>query len=156
MSQTRPLRLFRYEQRCNRFTLIKVTRLRHISKDRSLSHEAQGSANSLSFTWPSLAIGFMFAPREIGIDAVPADASPRTNRLSPDFRRSHSWDCSVELDGSACGAVAHARVARLFLVIHLLMTVAFLVAGPPACEPNDVRPGSFVKRLAGPPSSNQR
>ena len=34
-----------------------------------------------------------------------------TDHLSPDFRRSHSWDCGVELDGSErgalCGALRH-------------------------------------------------
>src|SRR5688500_4512223 len=78
---------------------------------------------------------------------------PGTDRRSPDFRRSHARDCSVELDGSECGALygtyrhcswecrwvwlrhfngrmgsisGGARpVAKLFLVIHLLMTVGF-------------------------------
>jgi hypothetical protein len=63
-------------QRRNGFTFIKVTRLRHISEDGRLSHEAQGSANSLSVLPAVLGIGFMFAPRQIEIDAVPADASP--------------------------------------------------------------------------------
>jgi hypothetical protein len=51
-----------------------------------------------------LGVGFMLAPRQLGIDAVPPDALPRSARLSPDFRRSNGWDCGSELAGQKCGA----------------------------------------------------
>ena len=55
-----------------------------------------------------LGVAFMVAPQEIGIDAVPADASPALIAYLRILRRSLSWDCSVELDGSECGALCGA------------------------------------------------
>jgi hypothetical protein len=48
---------------------------------------------------------FMFVPREIGVHAVPPDASPAL--VAGDAR----------------------EAAKLFLVIHLLITLAFAVTG---------------------------
>jgi hypothetical protein len=51
-----------------------------------------------------LGVGFMLAPRQLGIDAVPTDASPALIAYLRIFG-SHSRDCSVELDGSERGAI---------------------------------------------------
>jgi hypothetical protein len=104
-----------------------------------------------------LGVGFMFAPREIGIDAVPANASPaliaylrifggpflgiavlnwmaRNAEPSPALyaivlANIVGFGCvtSMDLWGVFSGGARPA--AKLFLVIHLLMTVAFVVAG---------------------------
>ena len=44
--------------------------------DRNLSDESQGSANRLRDLPGRPGVGFMLAPRQIGIDAVPEDAFP--------------------------------------------------------------------------------
>jgi hypothetical protein len=144
-------------QRRNCFTFIKVTRLRHISEDGRLSHEAQGSANSLSVLPAVLGIGFMFAPRQIEIDAVPADASPAliaclrlfrgpmlgiavlnwmARNVEPSAARNAivlgnivGFGCVTLMDVWGVFSGGARQVAKLFLVIHLLMTVAFVVAG---------------------------
>lgn len=104
-----------------------------------------------------LGLGFMFAPRQIGIDAVPADASPALlaylrifggpflgiavmNLLARNAQPSPARNAIVigNIVGFACvtandiwgvfGGTAR-PIAKLFLVIHLLLTVAFVVAG---------------------------
>jgi hypothetical protein len=104
-----------------------------------------------------LGIGFMLAPREIGIDAVPADASPALiaylrifggpilgiavlNWMARNAEPSAARNAIVlgNIVGFGCVALMDvwgvfsggARpVMKLFLVIHLLMTVGFVVAG---------------------------
>ena len=99
----------------------------------------------------------MFAPRQIGIDAVPADASPAliaylrifggpclgiavlnwmARNVDPSAERNAivlanivgfggvtAMDIWAVFSGGGRGAM------KLFLVIHLLMTVAFVMAG---------------------------
>ncbi len=104
-----------------------------------------------------LGIGFMFAPRQIGIGAVPPDASPALlaylrifggpmlgiavlNWLSRNAEPSAARNAillanivgfasvtSMDIWGVFSGGAR--PVAKLFLVIHLLMTVAFVLAG---------------------------
>jgi hypothetical protein len=102
-----------------------------------------------------LGVGFMFAPRQIGIDAVPADASPALiaylrifsgpflgiavlNWLARNAEPSTARDAIVLANIVGFGCVTamdiwgvfsgDARpVMKLFLVIHLLMFVAFIV-----------------------------
>jgi hypothetical protein len=104
-----------------------------------------------------LGLGFMFAPREIGVDAVPADASPAliaylrifggpflgiavlnwmARNAEPSAARNaivlanivgFGWVTLMDVWGVFSGGAR--QVANLFLVIHLLMTVAFVVAG---------------------------
>ena len=104
-----------------------------------------------------LGLGFMFAPREIGIGAVPVDASPALvsylrifggpfigiavlNWLARNAEPSSARNAIVIANTIGFGCVAlmdiwgvFSGVARpvmkIFLVIHLLMTVAFIVAG---------------------------
>src|SRR5918999_1301075 len=104
-----------------------------------------------------LGIGFMLAPREIGIGAVPADASPALiaylrifggpflgiavlNWMARNAEPSATRDAIVlgNIVGFGCvtlmdiwGVVSGGGrpAMKLFLVIHLLMTVAFIVAG---------------------------
>ena len=104
-----------------------------------------------------LGVGFLFAPRQIGIDAVPADASPALIAYLRIFGgpilgiavlnwMARNAEPSAALNAIALGNVVGfgcvtlmdvwgvfgggARpVMKLFLVIHLLMTVAFVVAG---------------------------
>jgi hypothetical protein len=104
-----------------------------------------------------LGLGFMFAPRQIGIEAVPADASPALiaylrifggpflgiavlNWMTRNAEPSATRDAIVlgNIVGFGCVTLMDiwgvfsggARPAmKLFLVIHLLMTVAFIVAG---------------------------
>jgi hypothetical protein len=104
-----------------------------------------------------LGLGFMFAPREIGIGAVPVDASPALvaylrilggpflgiavlNWLARKAEPSTARNAIVIANTVGFGSVTlmdiwgvfsgGARpVAKIFLVIHLLMTVAFIVAG---------------------------
>jgi hypothetical protein len=104
-----------------------------------------------------LGVGFMLAPQEIGIGAVPADASPALiaylrifggpclgiavlNWLTRNAEPSRARDAAVlgNIVGFGCVAAMDvwgvfsggARpVAKAFLVIHLVMTVAFIVAG---------------------------
>ena len=104
-----------------------------------------------------LGVGFMLAPRQIGIDAVPADASPALiaylrifggpilgiavlNWTARNAEPSAARDAIVlgNIIGFGCVTLmdvwgvfgGSARpAAKLFLVIHLLMTVAFVAAG---------------------------
>ncbi len=104
-----------------------------------------------------LGVGFMFAPREIGIDAVPADASPAliaylrifggpilgiavlnwmARNAEPSAARNAivlgnivGFGCVTLMDVWGVFSGGARPVAKLFLVIHLLMTVAFVVAG---------------------------
>ena len=104
-----------------------------------------------------LGVGFMFAPREIGIDAVPADASPAliaylrvfggpflgiavlnwmARNAEPSAARNAivlanivGFGCATSMDVWGVFSGDARQVAKLFLVIHLLMTVAFVVAG---------------------------
>jgi hypothetical protein len=103
-----------------------------------------------------LGLGFMLAPRQLGIDVVPPDASPALlaylrvfggpmvgigvlNWLARNAEPSTARDAIVlaNLVGFACvtsmdiwGVFSgDARpAAKLFLVIHLLMTVGFVLA----------------------------
>ena len=105
-----------------------------------------------------LGVGFMFAPRQIGIDAVPADPSPAliaylrvfggpflgiavlnwlARNAEPSAARNAivlanivGFGCAASMDvwGVLIGGGAR-PIAKLFLVVHLLMTVAFVVAG---------------------------
>ena len=104
-----------------------------------------------------LGVGFMFAPREIGIGAVPTDASPALiaylrifggpflgiavlNWMARDAAPSAARNAIVlgnivgfasvtamDIWGVFSGGARQA--AKLFLVIHLLMTIGFIVAG---------------------------
>jgi hypothetical protein len=102
-------------------------------------------------------IGFMFAPREIGIHAVPSDASPALiaylrifggpflgiavlNWTARNLEPSRARDAIVMANVVGFAGVTamdvwgvfsgDARsVAKGFLVLHLAMTVAFIVAG---------------------------
>jgi hypothetical protein len=104
-----------------------------------------------------LGVGFMLAPRQIGIEAVPADASPALiaylrifggpflgiavlNWMARDAEPSPARDAIVlaNIVGFACvtsmdvwGVFSGGarQAAKLFLVIHLLLTLAFVVAG---------------------------
>ena len=104
-----------------------------------------------------LGVGFMLAPRQIGIDAVPPDASPALiaylrifggpilgiavlNWMARNADASAARNAIVlgNIVGVGCVTLIDvwgvfsggARpVMKLFLVIHLLMTVAFVVAG---------------------------
>jgi hypothetical protein len=105
-----------------------------------------------------LGVGFIFAPRQIGIDAVPADASPALiaylrifggpvlgvavlNWMGRNAEPSAARNAIVlgNIVGFGCvtlmdiwgvfGGGGARPVMKLFLVIHLLMTVAFVVAG---------------------------
>jgi hypothetical protein len=103
-----------------------------------------------------LGVGFMLVPREIGIDAVPEDASPALiaylrifggpclgiavlNWLARNAEPSTALDAIVVANIVGFGCVTAmdvwgvfsggARpVAKAFLVIHLLMTVGFVLA----------------------------
>ncbi len=103
-----------------------------------------------------LGLGFMFAPREIGIHAVPADPSPaliaylrvfggpflgiavlnwlaRTAQPSP-MRDAIvvgnivGFGCVTLMDIWAVVSGGAREAQKLFLVIHLLLTVAFVLA----------------------------
>ena len=104
-----------------------------------------------------LGVGFMFAPRQIGIDAVPPDASPALiaylgifggpmlgiavlNWMARNAEPSAARNAIVlaNIVGFACVTSMDVRgvfsggarpAAKLFLVIHLLMTMAFVLAG---------------------------
>ena len=102
-------------------------------------------------------IGMMLAPRQFGIDAVPPDASPAliaflrifggpmlgiavlnwmARNVEPSTARNAivlgnivGFGCVTLMDVWGVFSGGARQVAKLFLVIHLLMTVAFVVAG---------------------------
>ena len=104
-----------------------------------------------------LGVGFMLAPRQIGIDAVPPDASPALiaylrifggpilgiavlnwmgRNADPSAARNAivlgnivGFGCVTLIDVWGVFSGPARPVMKLFLVIHLLMTVAFVVAG---------------------------
>jgi hypothetical protein len=104
-----------------------------------------------------LGVGFMLAPRQIGIDAVPSDASPAliaylrifgapilgiavlnwmARNADPSAERNAivlgnivGFGCVTLMDVWGVFSGGARPVAKLFLVIHLLMTVAFVLAG---------------------------
>jgi hypothetical protein len=104
-----------------------------------------------------LGVGFMLAPRQIGIDAVPADASTAliaylrifggpilgiavlnwmARNAEPSAARNAivlgnivGFGCVTLMDVWGVFSGGARPAAKLFLVIHLLMTVAFIVAG---------------------------
>jgi hypothetical protein len=103
-----------------------------------------------------LGVGFIFVPQEIGIGAVPEDASPALiaylrifggpclgiavlNWLARNAQPSTALDAIVRANIVGFGCVTAVDVwgvfsggarpvAKAFLVIHLLMTVAFVLA----------------------------
>ena len=104
-----------------------------------------------------LGVGFMFVPLQIGIDAVPADASSAliaylrifggpclgiavlnwlARNAEPSAARNAivlgnivGFGCVTLMDVWGVFSGGARPVAKLFLVIRLLMTVAFVVAG---------------------------
>ena len=103
-----------------------------------------------------LGLGFMFAPRQIGIDAVPPDASPALVAYLRIFSGPFlgiallNWLARNEPPSSARNAIVLANivgfgcvtamdvwgvfsgdarpVAKIFLIIHFLMFIAFILA----------------------------
>lgn len=103
-----------------------------------------------------LGLGFMLLPREIGVGAVPADASPALvaylrvfggpflgiavlNWLARNAEPSSARNAIVLANSVGFGSAAAMdiwgvvgggarEIAKVFLVIHLLMTVAFIMA----------------------------
>ncbi len=101
-------------------------------------------------------VGMMLAPRQFGIDAVPADASPAliaflrifggpmlgiavlnwmarnaepsTARTAIIIANSVGFGCVTLIDVWGVFTGAARPIAKLFLVIHLLLTVAFVIA----------------------------
>lgn len=104
-----------------------------------------------------LGVGFMLAPRQIGIDAVPEDASPAliaylrifggpvlgiavlnwlARNAEPSGARNAivlgniiGFGCVTSMDIWGVFGGGARPAAKLFLLIHLLMTVGFIVAG---------------------------
>jgi hypothetical protein len=104
-----------------------------------------------------LGVGFMLFPRQIGIDAVPADAPPAliaylrlfggpflgiavlnwlTRNEEPSAARNAivlanivGFGCAAAMDVWGVFSGDARAVAKLFLVIHLLITVAFIMTG---------------------------
>ena len=104
-----------------------------------------------------LGVGFMLVPLQIGIDAVPPDASPAliaylrifggpvlgvaalnwlARNAEPSAARNAiifgnivGFGCVTSMDVWGVFSGGARPVAKLFLVIHLLMTVGFVVAG---------------------------
>jgi len=104
-----------------------------------------------------LGVGFMLVPREIGIHAVPADASPAliaylrlfggpflgiavlnwmARNAEPSAARNAivlanivGFGCATLMDVWGVFSGDAREVAKLFLVIHLLTTLTFVVAG---------------------------
>ena len=110
-----------------------------------------------------LGLGFMFAPRQIGIEAVPPDASPALVAYLRIFGGPFlgiavlNWLARNEPPSSARNAILLANLvgfasvtamdlwgvfggdaraaAKPFLVVHLLLTLAFLAAWRSASHP---------------------
>jgi hypothetical protein len=115
-----------------------------------------------------LGVGFMLAPRQIGIGAVPLDPSPELvaylrvlggpflgiavlNWLARGSPASPTRNAIVAANVVGFASVAAMdiwgvfgggarEVAKVFLVIHLLMTIAFVLAGR-----SDTRPQASVQ-----------
>jgi hypothetical protein len=109
-----------------------------------------------AFYLGALGVGFMFAPQQIGIGAVPSDPPPALlaylrifggpcvgiavlNWLTRNVERSSARNAVVIANAVGFGSVTLMDVwgvfgggareaAKLFLVIHLLMTVGFVLA----------------------------
>ena len=110
-----------------------------------------------------LGVGFMLAPRQIGIDAVPGDASPALiaylrifggpilgiavlNWMARNLERSPAlnavivgnivgFGCVTLIDIWAVLTGAGRPAQKVFLVIHLVMTTGFVVAGRAIMRP---------------------
>jgi hypothetical protein len=104
-----------------------------------------------------LGIGFMFAPRQIGVEAVPENASPAliaylrlfggpflgiavlnwmTRNAEPSATRNAivlanivGFGCVTAMDIWGVFSGDARQAAKVFLVVHLLITAAFVVAG---------------------------
>jgi hypothetical protein len=104
-----------------------------------------------------LGVGFMFVPRETGVGAVPVEASPAliaylrifggpflgiavlnwmARNAEPSAARNAivlanivGFGCVAAMDVWGVFSGDARQVAKVFLVVHLLMTVAFVVAG---------------------------
>jgi len=74
-------------------------------------------------------VGMMLAPRQFGIDAVPPDASPALIAFLRIFGGPMLRIAVLNLvDVWGVFAGGARPIAQLFLVIHLLLTVAFVAA----------------------------
>jgi hypothetical protein len=115
-----------------------------------------------------LGIGFMFFPQQIGVGAVPASAPPPLiaylrvfggpclgiavlNWLSRNAEPSAARNAIVLGNIVGFGSVAlmdvwgafgggARQLAKVFLVVHLLMVIAFIVAGRPGTASRSIRP----------------
>jgi uncharacterized membrane protein len=104
-----------------------------------------------------LGLGFMFAPRQTGVEAVPEDASPAliaylrlfggpflgiavlnwmTRNAEPSATRNAivlanivGFGCVTAMDIWGVSSGDARQAAKVFLVVHLLITAAFVVAG---------------------------
>jgi hypothetical protein len=117
-----------------------------------------------------LGVAFMLAPRQIGVDAVPADASPAliaylrvfggpilgiavlnwmTRNAEPSAARNAvignivGFGCVTLMDVWAVFSGGARPAQKLFLVIHLLITVAFVAAGRAGMRAEDISPTPF-------------
>ena len=103
-----------------------------------------------------LGVGFMLVPREMGVEAVPVDASPAlvaylrvfggpflgiavlnwlARNVEPSTARnailvanSVGFGCAAAMDIWGVFGGGAREIAKVFLVIHLLMTIAFIMA----------------------------
>lgn len=103
-----------------------------------------------------IGLGMMLVPRQFGIDAVPDDAAPELisflrifggpmvgiavlNWMARDLEPSRGLDAIVQANIVGFGCVAAMDVwgvfsggarpiAKIFLVVHLLLTIAFVLA----------------------------
>jgi hypothetical protein len=113
-----------------------------------------------------LGLGFMFAPQKLGIGAVPADASPALiaylrvvggpflgiavlNWMARNAAPSAAlhaivlanivgFGCVTAMDLWGVFSGGARQVAKLFLAIHMLLTVAFVIAGRGIDQPAEV------------------
>ena len=117
-----------------------------------------------------LGAGFMLFPRQVGIDAVPADASseliaylrvfggpflgiavlnwlarnaePSTARNAILLANVVGFGCAASMDVWGVFGGGARSVAKVFLVIHVLMTIAFVVAWRGSIRPDAAGPRS--------------
>jgi len=117
-------------------------------------------------------LGMMLAPRQFGLDAVPADASPAliaflrifggpmlgiavlnwmARNAEPSTARNAvvlgnivGFGCVTLVDVWSVFAGSARPIAKVFLVIHVLLTVAFVMAWRTPCEPRDLSSGRWV------------